>query len=339
MYKKIAVVTITILFLSLVFSATAFSSEINEAEQNTSLGFKSIFSSFSIINIGFDEEAVSEYIIPLDKEYEIPLKIYYQIFGIFANWHALRYQNRLMEIKLSIAEKPEWCTAKITPSDVDLKIMANFDDPATANVSLFIQVNEEAPAFVQGTITIEASVPAIKGFFGITTKITECKVYTDIPFVVGYIPIISLETEFNSKEISPLDVTKIPINITNFGNGPTEVLIEIEEIPEKWNISYPEKILVGSPVLGEDNEAEIVIDVRPYKHFSHELINISFTPRYFAGVSGFEGSTYVLGISLKNDGSLKEKNGFEINAILLVVVIVVIVLILVFAIILKRKKE
>ena len=107
MYKTIAVVIITIISLSLVFSSIAFSSEINKEEKNTSLGFKSIFASFSAINIEFDKEAVSQYIIPLDKDHEIPLKIYYQIIGLFANWHAMRYQNRLMEIKLSIIEKPE----------------------------------------------------------------------------------------------------------------------------------------------------------------------------------------------------------------------------------------
>jgi len=321
-----------------VFSPAAFSSEINEAEKSTSLGFKSIFASISIINIKFDEDAASEYVIPLNKEHEIPLKIYYQIFGLFANWHAVVFQNRLMKIELSIAEKPEWCTATITSPVVDVDIRANFDDPANANTSLLIKVNEKAPALEQGKITIEATSPAIKGFFGIITKVTEGKVYTNIPFIVGYFPIIDFEPEFTYKEIPPLDVTKIPINITNYGNGPTELLIEIEEIPEKWNISYPEKILVGSPALGEENEAEVVIDIRPNKYFSREAINVSFIPRYFAEPK-LKGSTYVIGIFLKNDGSFKEENGLEINAILLVVVIVVIVLILVFVIILKRKKE
>lgn len=325
MYKKISTFIIMFFMLSLILSPTALSNENAENESITRFGFRSIFAAYPLIYI--TRERPDELAIPNSGVLDININITFRLLGIFALWHERKLRNRVVEVKLSIDEKPDWCDATLTDDLVEMKI----GETEPFQSSLLVTVTEQAPAFKQAKVTIRAKSNEIRGLFFIIVNEGEWT-YT-IPFEVGYWPVISCRLpEGNSMEIPPLNNTKIPIKLENFGNGPTRVNIEIIDIPKNWNLTYPKDIILGSPALGEENKKEIKIIVKSPKDFSRETIKISFTPSY-VGKPGLQGQTEIITLTLKNDGSLEEE-GFDIT--LLIIIVVAIILIILVSIFLKR---
>lgn len=334
MYKKFTIAAIMIILLSMIFSPAVLSSETNTADESGGFEIKAILASSSIINISFDEDAKKEEVIPNVDSTEIQLNVSYQIVGLLAGWHTKVFKNRDIKIELTIIEKPEWCEATISESKISTTPATT--EPKTSILS--ISVNENAPALTLETVRIQATCPAIKGLFGIITKVTGSNETFEIPFTVGYLPVIKIELDKDYMEVPPLNVTKIPINITNLGNGATLVKIEVENESGNYTVNYPNTIVLGSLVSDEENKKQVEIAIQLYKNSSMESIKIKFTPQYI-GDPDLKGQTIVTTLILENDGSLKEEEGeSEINSTLLLVVIVVIVLVLIFAIILKKRK-
>lgn len=335
MNKKITIISILIILLSLLLSSVTVSSEINDTVTSTSLGFTGIISSTPNIVITYGTDNASELISPNEEEIHIPLNLQYQISGVFAHWHAKKLAKRTdATIELSIIDKPDFCTAEITPKTVKAPITVGLSNATPA--TLVVSVDENAPAFDDFVIKIGAAAQEIKGRFGLITRVPGINVTGDVRVMADYMPVISVNTEYNYKEIPPLNITRIQFNITNLGNGKTAVSIEVKNA-SKFKISHVEEIILGSLAEGEDNKETVVIAVQPYKNFSREALQISFTPYYYSDPE-LKGQTIIDTIVLKNDGSLKE-DGIGINAsLLIIVVIAVIILILVFTIFFKRKK-
>jgi len=334
MNKKFTIVAIMIVLLGILLSPTVLSSDTNE-EKSTAIGIKSIFASSPEITIDYDETAAAEYVIPNSESVVIPINVSFKITGAFAKWHELIFKNKNVNVELSIVETPDWCTAEFTSASIKTRVSGGTGQ----NTSLKLSVNENAPAFQNGVVKIRATSSAIKGLLGIITKVTDGNFSADIPFTVGYFSAISLETEGTYLEIPPLNVTHIPINITNLGNGPTQISVEVENISDNLNVSYVQVALIDSLATGgDDNKATIVIDVMPNKHFSQETIIVKITPSADRHPE-LTGKTYILTYVLKNDGSYaEEENGIGIDTTLLIGIITAIFLILILLIILKRKR-
>lgn len=334
MYKKFTIAAIMIILLSMTFSPAVLSSEVNIADASGGFEIKALLASSSSINLTYDEAAVKEEVIPNADSIEIPLNVSYQIVGHLAGLHSRMYKNREVKIELKIVERPDWCEATISEGNLSTTPAAK--EPV--NSILSISVDENAPALKKEVVKIQATCSKIKGLFGIVTKVIGSNETFEIPFTVGYLPLIDVEYSFTYKEVPPLNTTIIPVNITNLGNGKTVVKIEVENESGNYTVNYPDNIVLGSLVSGEENKKQVEIEIQPFKNFSKESIKISFTPQYYAN-SDLDGQTIVTQITLKNDGSYKEpKEESEINSTLLIVVVVVIILVLLFAIILKKRK-
>ncbi len=340
MYKKFTIAAIMSILLSMIFSPAVLSSEINTADESGGFELRSIFVASSVLQVSFDEDDVTEAVIPNEGFISISLNISYWLTGIFAKWQSRVFKNRDVQIDLSIIDKPEWCAVTLTPPTILANVTSSAPpDSISGKAILTVSVDEKAPAFIQGEVIIQATCPAIKGLFGIVTKIEKSNETFEIPFIVGYLSLIDVEYDFTYKEVPPLNVTRIPINITNLGNGATTVKIEVENESGNYTVNYPNSIVLSSPILDEENKKQQVeIAIQPYKNFSMESIVIKFTPQYIHDPD-LKGQTIVTHLTLKNDGSLKgAEEESEINSILLLVVIVVIILVLIFAIILKKRK-
>jgi hypothetical protein len=331
MNKKITIAAVMIIFFSIIFSSVALSSEIKKDEKSTGLDITTSFTSHPMMQIDFDKDATGKDIIPRSELHKIPLEVYYQITGIFSKWHALIFKDRMIEVKLSIIGKPEWCTAYLDITDLLFGLKTNWSVPQ--NATLLVGVNEKAPASYMGKITITATSSSINGL--IFTKVSEGNITVDIPFLVGYLPIIAYELETTYIEIPPLNVTRIPIKITNFGNGRTSISVEVKNLSDKCTVNYTEIIILDSPVSGEENEGIVEIAIEPQKEFSMESLVVSLTPSYTERPD-LKGKATILQITLKNDGSLKEE--FKIDTTLLIITIVAIIFIIIITFILKRKK-
>ena len=329
MFKKISMIAIIFVTFYLMLSPNVLSNVISEKENSKGLSLRTIFAANPLIII--ESEPFEEHAIPNSGVIIGELKVYFKLTGIIGHYveTSSSLRGTTIGIHLEVEETEPWINANLKDDLVQMRI----GDDTPYSTSVQITVTEQAPAFKQGKVKVKATSPEISGLF--FTRVKEGEVMVDIPFIVGYWPVLSSEIEKSFMEISPLKVTNIPIKLGNIGNGPTYVMIEIVDKPEKWNFTYPTSLVLGSPALGQENEKEVEIQVRPPKYFSRENINILITHHYH-GRPDLQGKPTNLHIVLQNDGSLKEKEeGLDIT--LLIIIVVAIVIIIHILIFLKRK--
>lgn len=335
MHKKITISIITLILFSTLLSPIALSSEITEEIKSTGEDRVNGFTSESVIYVEYDKDAAEEIIWPIDGTHEIPLDVSYYIRGPLSSWHELIFAKKSVDVKLEIIDKPEWCEAYLDINTFTFGVKPNCSEPKNATLS--ISLNEKAPAFVTSSIKIKATSDSIKGL--IFTKVAKGNYTLDVPFTSGYVPLIEVDVneEIMVQKIPPLKTTIIPINITNLGNGKTDVFFKVTGDSSKYTCYIPSKIVLDSPLSGGENKKQIEFTITPYKNFTSETISIRFTPVYSFDPL-LQGQVEQIVLELENDGSLKDENDFKIDTTLLVVTIAVIALVIVAMILFKRKK-
>ncbi len=230
-------------------------------------------------------------------------------------------------IDLSV-DCPDWCTVSLENSNVTAEISNIFKEAEP--VQLTISVNEDAPALEPGDIVITAESKAIWGIGGATNK-------TTISVMAAYDSALDVNATLN-REISPVNETIIPINITNSGNGETIVKVSLETYPENWNVSLEEENITID--VGKIQQVNLL--VKPVKTFENETIQLKFTPISTSdedvSETDLQGEVVSLSLTLLNDGSLKDEDGipgFEIIIILSIAIVAIVIIVL----FLKWKKD
>jgi hypothetical protein len=226
-------------------------------------------------------------------------------------------------------ECPKWCTATVEPSNVSIKISDEFKE---TKAKITFSINKTAPAFESNDITIKAENKN-KNNLGIHDSNNK----TTVSFMPTYVSGLDYELEAE-QNISPINKTTIPINITNTGNGETIVSIKIENPPKNWNISVDSEITISVRATKQIN-----LIVTPVKTFKNEIIELTLTPNSTCsdtsmGAEYLDGKSVSLSVTLSNDGSFKEEDtpGFEMLILISIVVLVAVVILIVL---LKRKKQ
>jgi hypothetical protein len=332
MIKKIGLLTITMFLFTILFSPSLVATE---TDGPISDGIQELFSFFVSepqVLIEPNLEDIEQEIIPNSGVHNIKLNISYSISGLFTDWMEKRFDGKQdATIHLTIGDIPEWSEVAVFPNMVTARISKEYVE-VDGEPYLRVSVDETAPAFSSGAITLQAKTDEIKGPLNFLTWINEGNFTTDIEITPGYIPVIDVKPEEIYLEIPPLNVTKIPVNITNLGNAKSEIRIEVVNTSEHFEIELPVKT-----ILDVNEERQIEISVKPDKSFSEESIRISFTPSYYLQTDPtVTGVTQYFTITLKNDGSLEEETG--IDTTLLIVVIFVILLIIVFVFFIKKRR-
>jgi len=332
---------IIIMLLAILLTATVSSTTIAEtsSDEDPSLGFAIVESEIAI-DVGSQIDS------PIGssgtKEIEITIQYRLDIGDMAARILFNRRIGRLLlfgfgyimkskgmpsaEINLSV-ECPDWCTATLEPSGVTAEISNVFTE-ADEKVKLTISVNDTAPALEPGDVTVIAESQGSWGIGGSSNK-------TTISVMVAYNSTLEVNAT-TTMEISPVNETTIPINITNTGNGESTVNISIVTAPE-WNISFSQAEVTLS--VGETKQIDMF--VIPVKSFKNETIQLTFTPTSTSdedvNEQYLQGESVAFGITLLNDGSLDEENGIPVFEILLVIAALVVVIICFFVI--RRRKQ
>jgi len=343
--KTMSVILISLLLSTLFATCLVAAEDTIETEENG--GFIE-----SIIE--FEGETVITEPVSINKDNKVDLKVRYKLDmsdlaeRFFFNRRIGRailfgseYFFRLIAlpkatVNLSIEEKSDWCTAELDKESVEFDFDNQFQE---REFSITFSVNETAPAFEEDKIKIKAEF--VYQGNGSLMKATNTTTIIFRPDFVSKIDINA--TDFES--IAPLEETIIPINITNFGNGETNVLVEIVENEEdefkNWNVSL-EKWDIIIPVNYDDNVRQINLKVTPPENFNNKTIDLKFytrsTPVEGIDVEDLEGLEYSFAITVENDRSLETEDEFEIDTNLLIIAIVVIVLIVGAIIFLSRRK-
>ncbi len=285
------------------------------------------------INITYEE--LAEKVTPLSDGLEINLSTTLKLTGFGANF----VQNSLFSIlkdksviiDLSVEETPDWAQASLTNTSTQIKL-SEIDSAWESNIK--ITAKENASAFTTGVVKINATSKLVSGFlFNILEKTKSI----EIPFEVGYYSAVDYElSQGNHHMISPYNSTKIPINITNLGNGDTTVEIELVESIENFTINIPDSVTLDA----FDGEEQIFLEISADTHeFENRSIQFNFTA-ICAEDSDIKGQTQTLTFTVENDGSYEEpsEDMFEIDTTLLAVILVVLILVIIVVVFFLRKR-
>jgi hypothetical protein len=322
MNKKLVFLTIIGTYLSFILFAPA------------------IFAITPEISIEVDENEIDEPIKPsVSDSITFRVKFKLQMSG-FQKWFNLRrrlgrmltfglgYLIKLRQLptaNLSIyTEQPNWCEVSLNEDSAEYIYNNEFEE---MSFTLTLKVKENAPALEKGKITISADYLGIGGIDATSNS-------TNISFMTAYVSNISVDAK-SSYSLTPNIENIISINVTNNGNGITNVYItDIEK--EKWNITTASENIIG---IGETKE--VLLKITPPKKFDNE--SISFTLEPMSTVENVDdkyrqGENVDFSITFYNDGSLDEDDG-EIDITNIIIIAFVIIIILVILYLIFRKKE
>lgn len=225
----------------------------------------------SLIEIDWSDDVESP-IVPRDEVRALNITITYQAtFGGEVGEGAIAtYSKQIAVIDLEIIDASPWVTANLKATKVILKLS---EKPNSATNYINLQVNENAPAFEMGYVTIRASV----GKLGILPPLSR---EVSLNFNPGYLPIIDASyPEGNSLEIMPDGSAVFPIELVNMGNDRTKVFFEIEDLPDGWTA-----IVTDDVTLGENSDSTTAyVTVKPPKEFGYRedraVITVSMLPK------------------------------------------------------------
>lgn len=274
------------------------------------------------------ENKSQEPLIPRQDQIDLNLNIRYGVTqGPLGNLVIGLHRGRQVNIKLDIIEEEttSWVSANLKSGTVVTSVPTRGEERLSTTLTL--SIDEDAPAFAAGIITIKASVDKIGLIDGFSQKFA-------LRFRPAYLPLLSYNTpEGNSRIIGPMDSVQFPIDITNKGNDKTKVQLEIENIPKDWLAVVTDEVTINK---GETGTAYLTI--KPPKEFNYHYdqaqFRIKMTPLFAENIQHKGDPSYVTFVV--------ESRGFSyvgIEVAVLPIIVVIIILIVVFYLFSKRQKK
>ena len=241
------------------------------------------FGLISTIVVSWDANMTEEPIIPRGEIRSVPLECSFSVmYGVLGRLIHLLLRNKLVTMTLSIVEMPGWCTAVIAQGNLSVLMPPDEDTVMMATTQLSVMVNDQAPAFEHCPVKIQVTVEPRHGPFGFIPLLQGTTQDFHVTFIVGYKPLIQPSyPQGNVIETPPLVQVKLPIGITNLGNGKTIVENEVVNHPDGWDVTLPEQLILE---VGEKKEMNLSF-VAPAGFSGVASITVSFTPHSFDNYS------------------------------------------------------
>ena len=116
---------------------------------------------------------------------QVPLRISYTVIrGVFGRMFLHLLEGRPFPLRLSIGDKPDWCSAQL--SDENFIGVITPDEIQTVNSVLFIQLSEDALLnHTLGYVKLHGVIDDMKGPFNILTLIQGYETNVTLPFVTS----------------------------------------------------------------------------------------------------------------------------------------------------------
>jgi hypothetical protein len=331
MFKRFFINITIFILIGIGFLPNILSNEITKNSNGP--GIRSFFSAYPLIDIEY--ENIKDQVIPGGDEIEILFNISFELTGHYADFQSKRFKNDVINIELSIEEKPSWCKASI----IDTYVRLPFDSTEQYQSILKVEINKYAEAFTQNYVKVKATSPEISGLF--FTRVKSGQRIFDIPFVVGYLCVVAYKMpKGNLTEVGPLETADFEIDIENLGNGPTLVNIDLVDEPVKgWSVNIVSSVQLGSGIHESEAKKKTVhLRIKPPYEFGYhnerETFGVKFTPSYI-GRPELAGQQVTYYFNVQNVG-MSPGVGYEIPLAIIVVVLFIITCISLF---LKRRKK
>jgi hypothetical protein len=193
-------------------------------------------------------------------------------FGQMILWYCLLTQQDV-NVTVTIEDVPSWCTAYFTQPQLRFAVDGS---SSTQQTSLFVSVNEHAPAFELFYMTINVSVDTLKGPFGFLPFVQGSYTTAGIGFSATYRPLLDVTVEDPFVETTPGTTVVVPITVSNLGNGETLVSTIIDDPPEGWMFTIdPSQLIIGV----NDSKVTNLSITPPADFYGERVISLWFTPR------------------------------------------------------------
>ena len=282
-----------------------------------------------VLEIDWDLEEAQKPVVPRDeiKELDIVLKFRVVTNDYVGKGVLIGYYDAgaAALININIIETSPWCSAVLNRTRVSFFI-SEYEE---ANLKLFMAIDEDAPAYGDGFIRIEAKCPY--GSVGILEGFVS---EFELTFSPSYLPIIKTNLpEINTKRISPQEKAVFPIEIENAGNARTEILFDIDNVPEGWGASISDTVILGE---AKGSKATAYLRIIPPNelgfHYDEANIRVKMTP-VMAENTDEVGNPLFATFTVQNRGS--STSGIEF--IILLGIIVSIIIILTYRYVIKKR--
>ena len=285
--KKIIILGVVFLFVVMTIYPNQVNSTtlINQKEKPAEL----FFGLKSYISITWDENESLKPIMPNSPTRILSLNYSYWvtwgIFGRLINYYLreIKYIG-FVYINFEIIDKPEYCNAWLNNNELQFGFPEKPNIKDSIHDNIFINLNENAPAYEEFNITIQATMDLeIRGPLGFITILSPAITIVNITFIPDYWGVVSYVTpEGNLLETPPLIEKQLPIEVENLANGKTIIETEILEVPDDFIIYFdPEELILD---VGEEKTLYIKV-IAPSNFSGRETIRTKYTPHFYYNYS------------------------------------------------------
>ena len=262
--KKRLINTTAIIFLLVVSKFVIITPNYSKALQ--------VISAEALTEVDWNLEDIQKPIIPRDeiKELELLIKFRIETDNYIGMGLLLGYAGSdIALIDLEIVETSPWCSAVLQQT----LVATNISEYEETTTKLYLSLEEDAPAYGDGFIKIKARTRALNIIKG-SEKIF------NLSFSPAYLPIIKTNLpEVNTKRIYPLEKAVFPIELENAGNARTRVTFEIENVPEGWEASIKDFIVLKEAKGSKEIAYLSVIPPNGFGyHYDEANIMVTMTP-------------------------------------------------------------
>jgi len=276
------------------------------------------------LTIEYDETILQKPIKPYDNATLIPVKIRLDLTSPTADIVLARIGGGKIKfiVNVEIIEIPEGCQASIIPKLILIDLPTEAI-PVYANATISITVNQFLPAGSQKKLVARMVSEEI----GNQATLIKTGNYTqDIPFMVGYYSQLNFNyKDGNVRDIRPDETANFNFEIQNYGNGATNVISEIVDLPDGWATEIVRSTILGSEITGSTSSKTISLRVKPPIDFGyHEdraVIKVKMIPVSYPN-SEYSGEPNYLYFIVQSKGFFTP--GFEFGIILFAFIFVLI---------------
>jgi hypothetical protein len=311
-YQKIKIVAI---FLILFCSCFIVINPIGK-----SAPIDKIYECTPLLIVEYDKSILENPIIPFDDPTIIPVTVKAKIIGpaddIIEEFIGGGGVNLIVD--LSIAKVPDGCHASLTPTIVQFPVSKEYE---TTNATLKLTINQYLPVKAQKNVVIQMNSRRLgRG----STLVHKGNISQEVPFEVGYYPQLSFAyVDGNVRDIEPDKTAGFTFEIKNWGNGVTDVISEVSNLPDGWTAEIVRNTILGTEFGGDNSKKTISFKVKPPIDFGyHEdraIIKVSMTP-YSRANPEDKGEPHYLYFIVQSKGF--STPGFETIFLLFAIIIV-----------------
>ncbi|MEF8878928.1 MAG: hypothetical protein V5A64_00875 [Candidatus Thermoplasmatota archaeon] len=241
-----------------------------------------------IVKISYDKSVANDLLLPVDQSKSIPIFMNFSVSGTYDDEMMPYLEDEGVFVDLKIVEKPDYCTATISPKKTTFYIKKG---GATYNASLALSINERGHALSVGTIKIQVDVNGIG-------SINNATITDEIQFIPGYLPLLELDTKQSKKKVVAGEIADFEVNIKNRGNAISDISFMVVDKPEGWKVQLPDDLEV-------DLESNVTISARGPKTFGFHndrgIIKVKVIPSHYKNES-LEGKDYFLSFIVQSEG-------------------------------------